>query len=76
MGRQQKVDKMKYQIMIAVFAPVLASLYGLIPPVKGTFQCDDPSIKFKFEGDTVSTKLLFQVILIPIIFIVGINIFN
>ena len=64
---------MKYQIMIAVFAPLLASFYGLIPPVKGTFRCDDPSIKFKFEGDTVSAKLLFQVILLPIISIVGIH---
>ena len=61
---------MKYQVMIAVFAPVLASFYGLIPPVKGTFRCDDPSIKFNYQGDTVSAKLLFQVILIPIIFIV------
>jgi len=64
---------MKYQIMIAVFAPLLASFYGLIPPVKGTFRCDDPSIKFKFEGDTVSAKLLFQVILLPIISIVFIT---
>jgi len=56
-----------------VFAPVLASFYGLIPPVKGTFRCDDPSIKFNYQGDTVSAKLLFQVILIPIIFIVFIT---
>lgn len=59
--------------MIAVFAPVLASFYGLIPPVKGTFRCDDPSIKFKFQGDTISAKLLFQAILLPIILLVFIT---
>jgi len=61
---------MKYQIIIAVFAPILASFYGKIPPVAGTFRCDDPSIHFEYQGDTVSTKLLFQVILLPIILVI------
>ena len=61
---------MKYQIIIAVFAPILALLYGKIPPVAGTFRCDDPSIQFEYQGDTVSAELLFQAILLPIILVV------
>jgi hypothetical protein len=67
---------MKYQIIIAVFAPILASLYGQIPPVAGTFRCDDPSIQFPYQGDTVSATLLFQAILIPIILVVRYHRFN
>jgi len=64
---------MKYQVLISILAPILASLYGLIPPVRGTFRCDDPSIQFQYQGDTISAKLLFQAILIPIIFIIFIT---
>eukprot|EP00091_Calanus_sinicus_P017472 TRINITY_DN37772_c0_g1_i1.p1 TRINITY_DN37772_c0_g1~~TRINITY_DN37772_c0_g1_i1.p1 ORF type:complete len:215 (-),score=47.39 TRINITY_DN37772_c0_g1_i1:40-660(-) len=64
---------MKYQILVAVFAPILASFYGQIPPVAGTFRCDDLSIKFPYQGDTVSAKLLFQAILLPIILVVFIT---
>jgi len=61
---------MKYQIFIAVFAPIFASYYGKIPSAQGAFQCDDPSIRHKYTGDSVPTKLLFQMVLLPIIFIV------
>ena len=54
-----------------MFAPILTLLYGKIPPVAGTFRCDDPSIRFEYQGDTVSAKLLFQAILLPIILVVG-----
>ena len=62
---------MKYQICIAVFAPIFASYYGKIPSAQGAFQCDDPSIGHKYAGDSVPTKLLFQVVLLPIILIVN-----
>ena len=40
--------------------------FGVIPPwSQGGIYCDDPSIKFRYQGDTVPTLWLFIGILIP-----------
>lgn len=56
--------------LLAALLPVAASLYGVLPPLGGTWSCQDPSIRFNYKGDTVSTKLLLCSILIPIFFVV------
>jgi len=61
---------MKKFLLLAVLGPFLVSMYGLIPPVQGTFRCEDPSIQFPFSGETVSTKLLLTSVLLPIALLV------
>ena len=57
-------------LLLAVLAPCLASLYGLIPPVGGTFRCEDPAIQLPYSGDTVSVKLLLTGVLLPVALLV------
>ena len=51
---------------VAVLGIIGLTSFGVIPPWKdGGIYCDDPSIKFRFQGDTVPTVWLFIGILIP-----------
>ena len=59
-------------VIFTVFGAFLASYHGLVPPARGTFRCDDPSLQHKYQGDTVPTKILILFILVPIILIVSI----
>jgi len=46
-------------LYFTVLIPILAILHGwLVPSIRGSFSCNDPSIQFSYTGDTVSTKLL------------------
>ena len=52
--------------IFAVLGIVGCTAYGIIPPWShGGIYCDDPSIKFRFQGDTVPTVWLFVGLLIP-----------
>jgi len=53
-------------ISIGILGIVGCTAYGIIPPwAHGGIYCDDPSIKFRFQGDTVPTVWLFVGLLIP-----------
>ena len=54
----------EYKVIILVLAPLLASYLNFIPPMAGSFNCDDPSVKFPLF-DTVSTKLLLSMVILP-----------
>jgi len=57
-------------IYLSVLAPCLALLWGLIPPIQGSFHCSDPSIQFPYHGDTVSKKLLISGVILPVFFLI------
>lgn len=59
-----------FLLYISVLVPLLACYANLIPPMGGSFHCDDPSIQFQYQGDTVSTKILLSMVLLPLLFIV------
>ena len=57
---------------IAVLGIIGLTAYGVIPPWSdGGIYCDDPSINFKFQGDTVPTLWLFIGLLIPPLLVVS-----
>ena len=52
------------------FFSVLVSIgimaYGIVPPLPFSgFYCDDESITFKYNGNTISTVMLFVLTLLP-----------
>ena len=57
--------------IFSVLVPLLACYSKLIPPMTGSFRCDDPSIQFPYQGDTVSTKILLSMVLLPLLIIVS-----
>ena len=57
--------------LFSVLVPLLACYYNLIPPMGGSFRCDDPSIQFPYQGDTVSNKILLSMVLLPLLIIVS-----
>jgi hypothetical protein len=61
---------------IAVLGIIGLTAFGVIPPWSdGGIYCDDPSINFKFQGDTVPTLWLFIGLLIPPLLVVSMSIF-
>ena len=61
---------------IAVLGTIGLTAFGVIPPWSdGGIYCDDPSINFKFQGDTVPTIWLFIGLLIPPLLVVSMSIF-
>ena len=61
---------------IAVLGTIGLTAFGVIPPWSdGGIYCDDPSINFKFQGDTVPTLWLFIGLLIPPLLVVSMSIF-
>lgn len=42
---------------------------GIFPHTKRGFFCDDSSIAFKFQGDTISTALIVSSVFVPFFFI-------
>ena len=75
-----------FQIIISIGAPILASYYSSVP-IFGTFRfdsfesldysipaslsCTDPETEYKYVGDTISAKLLFGTVLLPVILLVS-----
>jgi len=57
-------------LYISVLVPLLAAVFGFIPPYGGHFHCEDTSIKFPYTGDTVSTKLLILLITLFVLVLV------
>jgi len=57
-------------LYLTVLTPVILSYCNLLTPLGGSFNCDDSSIRFPYQGDTVSSKILFCIIFIPVIIIV------
>ena len=61
---------------IAVLGTIGLTAFGVIPPWSDSgIYCDDPSINFKFQGDTVPTLWLFIGLLIPPLLVVSMSIF-
>ena len=61
---------------IAVLGTIGLTAFGVIPPWSdGGIYCDDPSINFKFQGDSVPTLWLFIGLLIPPLLVVSMSIF-
>jgi len=59
-----------FLLFVSAIGVYFCSHYGLIPPAKGTFRCDDSSLRYTYTGDSVSTKVLLFFCLVPIIFII------
>jgi len=65
--------ELRDRLVFAVLVPVLLYKLVEIPPLGGTWNCEDQSIRFKYVGDSVSTKLLLLGILVPITLIIFIT---
>jgi len=57
-------------LYLSVLLSVVVCYSNLAPPSGGYFQCDDKSIMFPYQGDTVSTKILLIMVFLPFILIV------
>ena len=57
---------------LAVLTILGIQVFGYVPPWPHSgIYCDDPSISYKYQGDTVSTAYLFLGILLPSIVVVS-----
>ena len=57
---------MKYYYIFTVLIIIIMSNYGVIPPwINSGIYCDDISITFKYQGDTVPTVYLFLGMFLP-----------
>jgi len=65
--KRHVVDTVLY---ISVLLSVLACYKNIIPPMGGTFRCSDPSIQYPYQGDTVPTKILLSMVILPVLVIV------
>jgi len=57
-------------LFLTVLLPVLVYKFLEIPPLGGSWNCQDKAIRFPHNDDSVSTKVLLIGILVPIFFIV------
>ena len=76
-----------FQIIISIGAPILASYYSSVPifgtfrfdsvvrsldfSIPASISCTDPETEYKYVGDTISAKLLFGTVLLPVILLVS-----
>ncbi|KAG8228311.1 hypothetical protein J437_LFUL007029 [Ladona fulva] len=69
------VGKMSKLKRAGILTTLLALVeFGVVPNSQNGFYCDDPSISFRFMGDTITiTVLLLGTFLLPIFFTLGIE---
>jgi len=70
----KKYKVIDYVIFLSILGTIGLTAFGVIPPWSdGGIYCDDPSINFKFQGDTVPTIWLFIGLLIPPLLVIYIT---
>jgi len=60
-------------LYLSIFIPLLLSILGRFEFELGSFNCNDPSIRLQYRGNTLSRKVVVFIIFIPIIFFVFIT---
>ena len=55
---------------IIVLLPLLAAVFGFIPPYGGNFNCEDTSILYPYTGDTIKTRIMVMLIIFPVAILV------